>query len=88
MQQQSETHTHTDHGSSASGLGLFLAPLAKGSSSAVRASVNSFLVSAKETTFLNQSGPNLHEVFMGTRSRMSSIVSEICPITPVLLPLK
>ena len=54
----------------------------------VRASVNSFLVSAIETTFLNQSGPNLHEVFMGTRSRMSSIVSKICPVTPGLLPLK
>ena len=32
----------------------------------VHASVNSFLVSAIETTYLNQSGPNLHEVFMGT----------------------
>ena len=30
-----------------------------GSSSVVRASFNSFLVSAIETTFLNQSGPNL-----------------------------
>ena len=54
----------------------------------VRASVNSFLVSAIETTFLNQTGPNLHEVFMGTRSRMSSIMSEIHPVTPELMPLK
>ena len=54
----------------------------------VCASVNSFLVSAIETTFLNQSGPNLHEVFMATRSRMSSIMSEICPVTPELMLLK
>ena len=73
----------------------FLAPLAKGqrclcygSWSVVRASVNSFLVGAIETTFLNQSGPNLHEVFMATRSQMSSIMSEICPVTPELMPLK
>ena len=73
----------------------FLAPLAKGqrglcygSLSVVRASVNFFLVSAIETTFLNQSGPNLHEVFMATRSRMSSIMSEIHPVTPELMPLK
>ena len=73
----------------------FLASLAEGqrglclgSSSVVRASVNSFLVTTIETTFLNQSGPNLHEVFMGTRSQMSLIVSKICPVTPGLLPLK
>ena len=73
----------------------FLAPLAKGqrglcygSSSVVRASVNSILVSAIETTFLNQSGPNLHEVFMATRSPMSSIMSKISPVTPELMPLK
>ena len=48
----------------------------------IHASVNFVLVSAIETTFLNQSGPNLHEVFMGTRSQMSSIVSEISPVTP------
>ena len=48
----------------------------------VRASDYSFLVSVIETTFLNQYGPNLHEVFMGTRSQMSSIVSEIGPVTP------
>ena len=47
-----------------------------------------FFVSAVETTFLNQSGPNLHEVlFMGTRSRMSSIMSEICPVTPERLKI-
>ena len=56
--------------------------------SCVRPSVNFFLVSRIETTFLNQSGPNLHEIFMGTRSRMSSIVSEISPVTPELLALK
>ena len=54
----------------------------------VRASVNSFLVSAIETIFLNQSGPNLPEVFMATRSRMSSIMSKIRPVTPKLMPLK
>ena len=54
----------------------------------VRMSFNSFLVSAIETTFLNQSGPNLHEVFMATISRMSSIMSEIRPVTPELMPLK
>ena len=54
----------------------------------VCASVNSFLVSAIETTFLNQSGPNLHEVFMATRSQMSSIMSEIRPVTLELMPLK
>ena len=41
--------------------------------------LTSFLVNAIETTFLNQSGPNLHEVFMGTRSQMSSIMSKIRP---------
>ena len=46
------------------------------------------LVSAIETTFLNQSGPNLHEVFMATRSRMGSIMSDIRPVTPELMPLK
>ena len=54
----------------------------------VRASVSSFLVSPIETTFLNQSGPNLHEVFMGTRFQMSSILGEIHLVTPELLPLK
>ena len=44
--------------------------------------------SAIETTFLNQSGPNLHEMFMGTRSRMNLIVKEIRPVTPELLALK
>ena len=33
------------------------------------------LVSAIETTFLNQSGPKLHKVFIDTRSGMSSIMS-------------
>ena len=46
------------------------------------------LVSVIETTILNQSGPNLHEVLMGTRARMSSTVSKIHPVTPELLPLK
>ena len=54
----------------------------------IRTSVNSFLVSAIETTFLNQSGPKLHKVFMGTRSRMSSIVSEIRPVTQKLFALE
>ena len=54
----------------------------------IHVSVNSFLVSAIETTFLNQSGPNLHEVFMGPRSRMSLIVSEIRPvIAPEILKI-
>ena len=52
----------------------------------VRASINSFLVSSIETTFLNQSGPNLHEVFMATRSWMSSIISKIRPVTLELMP--
>ena len=52
------------------------------------ASVNSFLVSTIETTFLNQSEPNLHEMLMGTRSRMSSIISKIRPVFPELLSLK
>ena len=38
-------------------------------------SINFFLASAIETTFLNQSGPDLHEVFMGSRSWMRSIMS-------------
>ena len=38
------------------------------------------LVSAIETTFLNQSRPKMHKVFIGTRSWMSSIMSEICPV--------
>ena len=73
----------------------FFAPLAKGQrglchsrSSVMPVSVNYFLVSGIETTFLNQSGLNLHEVFMGTRSRMRSIVSKIHPVIPELLPLK
>ena len=47
-----------------------------------------FLLARGETTFLNLSELNLQEVFMGTRSRVSSIVSEIRPETPELLPLK
>ena len=54
----------------------------------VRASINLILVSVIETTLLNQSEPNLLGLFMGTRSRMSSIVSEIRPVTPELLALK
>ena len=54
----------------------------------MRASVNFCLVSAIETTFLNQSGPNLHEVFMGIRSRRCLIMSEIRPVTPELLAMK
>ena len=46
-----------------------------------------FLVCMIETTFLNQSGPNLHEVFMGTKSQMSSKISKIRPVTPKFLPL-
>ena len=42
-------------------------------------------VSAIETTFLNQSGPNLHEVFMATRSRMGSIMSDIRPETTLFM---
>ena len=45
------------------------------------------LVSTIETTFLNQSGPKLHKVFIGTRSQMSSIMSKIRPITPKLFNL-
>ena len=48
----------------------------------VRASVNFFLVSTIETTFINQS------MFVATRSLMSSIMSEIRPVTPDLLALK
>ena len=54
----------------------------------IPASVNFFLVSGIETTFLDQYGPDLHEVFKGTRSWMSSIMREICPVTPELLALK
>ena len=45
----------------------------------MRAFVFFFLVRAIETTFLDQSGPNLHEVFMGTSSWISSVtvMSEI-----------
>ena len=46
------------------------------------------LVSAIETTFLNQSGPKLHKVFIGTRSRMSLIMSEICLVTRKLFALE
>ena len=46
------------------------------------------LVSAIETTFLNQSGPKLHEVFIGTRSQMSSMMSKIHPVTPRLFALE
>ena len=46
-----------------------------------------FLLSAIETTFLSQSRPNLHKVFMGTRSQMSSIISKICPVVVVVLLL-
>ena len=46
------------------------------------------LVSAIETTFLNQSGPKLHKVFIGTRSRMSSIMSNIRPVTTKLFALE
>ena len=64
--------------------------LCDGSSSVcagVCAPVNSFPVSAIETTLFNQSEPNLHEVFMGTRSQMSLIESEICSVVHELLPL-
>ena len=76
----------------------FLAPLAEGQrglchgSSIRRAyvheSINSILVSVIETTFLYKSGPKLYEVFMGTRSWMSSIESDIRPVTSELLPLR
>ena len=46
------------------------------------------LVSAIETTFLNQSGPKLHKVFIGTRSRMSSIMSKIRSVTTKLSALE
>ena len=42
------------------------------------------LVSAIKTTFLNQSGPKLHKVFIGTRSQMSLIMSEIRLVTQKL----
>ena len=47
-----------------------------------------FLVSPIKTTFLDQPGTYLLEVFMGTKSRISSIMSEIRPVTPELLALK
>ena len=46
------------------------------------------LVSAMETTYLNQSGPKLHKVFTGARSRMSSIMSEIGLVTLKLFALE
>ena len=46
------------------------------------------LVSTIETTFLNQSGPKLHKVFIGTRSRMSLIMSKIGPVTQKLFALE
>ena len=46
------------------------------------------LVSAIETTFLNQSGPKLHKVFIGTKSRMSPIMSKIRPVTTKLFALE
>ena len=46
------------------------------------------LVSAKETTFLSQSGPKLHKVFIGTRSQMRSIMSEIRLVAPKLFALE
>ena len=46
------------------------------------------LVSAIETTFLNQSGPKLHKVFIGTRSWMSLIMSKIRPVTTKLFALE
>ena len=44
-------------------------------------------VSMIETTFLSQSGPKLHKVFIGTRARMSSIMSQIHRVTPKLFDL-
>ena len=46
------------------------------------------LVSAIETTFLNHSGLQLHKVFIGTRSRMSLIMSEISQVTQKLFALE
>ena len=46
------------------------------------------LVSVIETTFLNQSGPKLHKIFIGTRSQMSLIMSKILPVTPKLFALE
>ena len=46
-----------------------------------------YLVSIIETTFLNQSDPKLHKKFICTRSRMSSIMSEIRPLTRKLFAL-
>ena len=59
-----------------------------GSSSVVHASMCLLTFFLLEATLLSQFGPNLHEAFMGTRSRMSSIMSEIRPVTPELLALK
>ena len=46
------------------------------------------LVRAIGNTFLNQSGPKLHKVFIGTRSRLSLIMSEIFLVTPKLFALE
>ena len=46
------------------------------------------LVWVIDTTFLNQSGPKLHKVFIGKRSRMRLIMSEIRLVTWELLALK
>ena len=46
------------------------------------------LVSPIETTFLNQPRPKLHKVFIVTRSRMSSLMSEIRLVTRKLFALK
>ena len=46
------------------------------------------LVSAIETTFLNESGPKLHKVFIGTRSQKSLIKSEIRLVTLKLFALE
>ena len=50
--------------------------------------LNFVFFSAIEIKFLNQSEPSLHEMFMGTRSRMSLILSKIRPVTLDLLALK
>ena len=72
-----------------------LVPLAKGHQgyclggmSALGVSINIFLVSKRETTIHKLSGLKLQEVFMGTRSQMSALMSKICPVTPELLALK
>ena len=46
------------------------------------------LVSVTETIFLNQSGPKLHKVFIGTRSQMSLIMNKICPVARKLFALE